>query len=132
MILIIDDDFSGDRGASASCSSRPGRDESIAPPVRGAWSCCASSGATLVLQDMNFSRRTAARKAWSCSADQGACGRRCRHPDHGLGFDRLAVQGMKAGAADFISKPWRDEQMLRAGATALDLVASRAAPGRTA
>ena len=37
----------------------------------------------------------------------------------------LAVEGMKAGAADFVTKPWTNQQMLQTVKTALGLVASR-------
>ena len=36
----------------------------------------------------------------------------------------LAVEGMKLGAADFITKPWRNEEILRRINTALELRAS--------
>ena len=39
----------------------------------------------------------------------------------------LAVEGMKAGAADFVTKPWTNAQMLETVKTALGLAASRAA-----
>ncbi len=40
------------------------------------------------------------------------------------GSIQLAVEGMKAGAADFITKPWTNEQILQAVRTALGLAAS--------
>jgi DNA-binding NtrC family response regulator len=52
------------------------------------------------------------------------------------GSIELAVRGMKAGAADFITKPWGNEQVLQSVRTALGLAASSAAraeserPGR--
>jgi two-component system NtrC family response regulator len=41
------------------------------------------------------------------------------------GSIQLAVQGMKAGATDFITKPWTHEQILQTVATVLGLAASR-------
>ena len=38
----------------------------------------------------------------------------------------LAVEGMKAGAADFVTKPWTNAQLLQTVETALALAASRA------
>jgi DNA-binding NtrC family response regulator len=37
----------------------------------------------------------------------------------------LAVEGMKAGASDFVTKPWTNQQMLQTVHTALGLAASR-------
>jgi DNA-binding NtrC family response regulator len=39
----------------------------------------------------------------------------------------LAVQGMKAGASDFVTKPWTNQQMLQTVQTALGLAATRPA-----
>ena len=43
------------------------------------------------------------------------------------GSIQLAVQGMKAGATDFITKPWTHEQILQTVRTVLGLAASAAA-----
>jgi two-component system, NtrC family, response regulator len=76
----------------------------------------------LVLQDMNFSRTT--------SGEEGlALLDRIREAAPLLpvvlitawGSIDLAVEGMKRGAADFISKPWGNAQLLSAIETALSL-----------
>jgi DNA-binding NtrC family response regulator len=41
---------------------------------------------------------------------------------------RLAVEGMKAGASDFINKPWDNDHLMRALRTALDLSADQETP----
>ena len=41
----------------------------------------------------------------------------------------LAVQGMKAGAADFVTKPWSNQQLVQSVATALGLALGRGAAG---
>ena len=40
------------------------------------------------------------------------------------GSIELAVKGMKAGAADFVTKPWQNERVVSSVKTALNLVAS--------
>ena len=42
----------------------------------------------------------------------------------------LAVEGMKAGASDFVTKPWTNQQMLQTVQTALGLAASARRPRR--
>ncbi len=81
---------------------------------------------SLVLQDMNFSRRTTGEEGLELlSAIKG------RNPQVPVllitawGSIELAVQGMKAGAADFITKPWNRQQLLQSVETALGLRASR-------
>ena len=84
----------------------------------------------LVLQDMNFSTRT--------SGDEGLSLLRQikeRQPNLPVilitawGSVPLAVQGMKAGAADFITKPWTHEQILHSLGTVLGIEAARARAG---
>ena len=75
-----------------------------------------------VIQDLNFSRDT--------SGEEGlALLRRLRaeRPDVPVllltawGTIDLAVEGMKAGAADFLTKPWSNERILQSLETALTL-----------
>ena len=47
------------------------------------------------------------------------------------GSIELAVQGIKAGAADFVTKPWTNKQILQAVKTALGLAAATPATERT-
>ncbi|MGD2115134.1 MAG: sigma-54 dependent transcriptional regulator [Acidobacteriota bacterium] len=80
----------------------------------------------LVLQDMNFSRETTGREGLELLQEI-----RRRHPELPVilitawGSIDLAVEGMKAGAADFVTKPWSNDHLLRAVETALSLAASR-------
>ena len=82
----------------------------------------------LVIQDMNFSRRT--------SGEEGlALLLRIKALTPALpvvlitawGSINLAVEGMKAGAADFVTKPWTNQQMLETVKTTLGLAAAGAA-----
>jgi len=80
------------------------------------------------LQDMNFSRQTSGEEGLALLAKV-----REAHPGVPVvlitawGSVDLAVRGMKAGASDFIVKPWTNEQILQTVRTALGLSASSAA-----
>ena len=81
----------------------------------------------LVLQDMNFSRQTTGEEGLALLDVIKA-----RRPGLPVilitawGSIELAVRGMQAGAADFVTKPWRNEQVVQSVRTALNLVASGA------
>jgi DNA-binding NtrC family response regulator len=125
MILIIDDDHAvtaslalllKQAGLASVTASSP--DEAI--DVLRRQPC------QLAIQDMNFSRRT--------SGEEGlALLQRIKALTPALpvvlitawGSINLAVEGMKAGAADFVTKPWTNQQMLETVKTALGLAASR-------
>ncbi|MES1244709.1 MAG: sigma-54 dependent transcriptional regulator [Acidobacteriota bacterium] len=86
----------------------------------------------LVLQDMNFSRGTAGEEGLELLREI-----RRRRPQLPVilitawGSIALAVEGMKAGAADFVTKPWSNAQLLQSVDTALSLARSgdaKAAP----
>src|SRR5690349_16762740 len=127
MILIIDDDHAvtallalllKQAGFASTAAASP--DEAI--EVLRRQPC------QLVIQDMNFSRRT--------SGEEGlALLQRIKALTPGLpvvlitawGSINLAVEGMKAGAADFVTKPWTNQQMLETVKTTLGLAASRVA-----
>ena len=134
MILIVDDDPSvtaslalllKQNGHPTRSASSP--DEAVAALEREPFS--------LVLQDMNFSLAT--------DGDEGlALLERIRSLRPSLpvilitawGSIPLAVAGMRAGAADFITKPWSNAQVVQSVNTALALAAGRAdtrAPSET-
>jgi two-component system NtrC family response regulator len=86
----------------------------------------------LVLQDMNFSRGTTGEEGLELLREI-----RRRRPQLPVilitawGSISLAVEGMKAGAADFVTKPWSNAQLLQSVDTALSLARSgdaKAAP----
>jgi len=76
----------------------------------------------LVIQDMNFSRQTTGEEGLDLLA-------RIRAEEPSLpvilmtawGSIQLAVEGMKRGAADFITKPWANATVLQSVETALEL-----------
>ncbi|MEO5823545.1 MAG: sigma-54 dependent transcriptional regulator [Vicinamibacteraceae bacterium] len=126
MILIIDDD----QAVTASLAlllKQAGFASLAAASPDEAIELLRRQPCQLVIQDMNFSRRT--------SGEEGlALLQRIKVLTPGLpvvlltawGSINLAVEGMKAGAADFVTKPWTNQQMLETIKTTLGLVASRA------
>ena len=98
MILIVDDD----RSVTASLAlllkqaGLPSTAAGIAG--RGARACCAEQPCQLVIQDMNFSRRTTGEEGLALlRADQGADAGAAGDPDHGLGLDRAGGRGDEGG-----------------------------------
>ncbi len=76
----------------------------------------------LVLQDMNFSRAPPGEEGLALLAETRRL--RPRLPViliTAWGSIALAVEGMKAGAADFVTKPWTNAQLLQTVETALSL-----------
>jgi len=95
-----------------------------------ALACLQGAEVALVLQDMNFSRATSGDEGMALLA---AIGR--ERPGLPVilvtawGSIALAVEGIKAGAADFVTKPWSNAQLLQTVETALSLAASRPREG---
>jgi two-component system NtrC family response regulator len=124
MILIVDDDPS----VIASLSlllKQAGYGSIAAGSPDEALDVLKTQPCQLVIQDMNFSRRT--------SGEEGlALLRRIRARMPAIpvilitawGSIALAVEGMKAGASDFVTKPWTNQEVLRVVRTALGLVES--------
>ncbi len=96
--------------------------------VRAGMSQSGQAAVDLVLQDMNFTRATSGREGLELLAAL-----RRERADLPVilitawGSIALAVEGVKAGAADFITKPWSNAQLARAVDTALSLAATRVA-----
>jgi len=128
-ILIVDDDPAV-RASLALLLSQAGYVTTEADGPEFALSLLARDRFDLALQDMNFSART--------SGDEGLnLLRRVKqlHPALPVilitawGSVPLAVQGMKAGAADFVTKPWSHEQILQSVRTILGVEEMRARTG---
>lgn len=86
-----------------------------------------AAGAALVLQDMNFSRATTGDEGLALLASLRA---RTAAPVilmTAWGSIQLAVRGIQAGAADFVTKPWTHQQLLQSVRTALGLAAAQPA-----
>jgi len=125
MILIVDDDYSVTASLGLLLKQR-GFASTLAATPEAALAEVTRPDIELVLQDMNFSRETSGAEGLDLL-------RRIRATRPGLpvilitawGSIQLAVEGMKAGAADFITKPWSNEQVHQAVRVALGLAATR-------
>src|SRR3954470_7930779 len=121
MILIVDDDPS----VTASLSlllKRHGNPARGARAPEEALELLREQDFDLVLQDMNFSRVTTGEEGLELLAETRRL--RPRLPViliTAWGSIGLAVEGMKAGASDFVTKPWSNAQLLQAVETALSL-----------
>lgn len=134
MILIVDDDPS----VTASLSlllKRGGRESVAASGPRDALRLLDARPVELVLQDMNFSRDTSGREGLELLRRI-----RERRPDVPVilmtawGTISLAVEGVKAGASDFVTKPWSNAHLLQTVETLLRLPGRgrrRASPGHS-
>src|SRR5262245_15106450 len=127
MILIVDDDYSVTASLGLLLKQK-GFTSVTANTPESALAEVARPEVDLVLQDMNFSRETSGAEGLDLL-------RQIRAARPGLpvilitawGSIQLAVEGMKAGAADFITKPWSNEQVHQSIRNALGLAATRGA-----
>jgi DNA-binding NtrC family response regulator len=127
MILIVDDD----RSVTASLAlllKQAGLPSIAAASPEEALEVLRRQPCQLIIQDMNFSRRTSGEEGLALLQQIKAT-----TPSIPVilitawGSISLAVQGMKAGASDFVTKPWTNQQMLQTVQTALGLAATRPA-----
>jgi two-component system NtrC family response regulator len=132
MILIVDDDPSVTASLALLLKQAGYATHSAASPADAlAW--LDAHPCELVVQDMNFTRRTTGEEGLDLLG-------RIKALRPGVpvvlitawGSIQLAVQGMKAGATDFITKPWTHEQILQTVRTVLGLAASAAIDERMA
>jgi DNA-binding NtrC family response regulator len=124
MILIVDDDPSV-TASLALLLKQAGLSSTAASSPDEAVDVLRARDIRLVLQDMNFSRQTTGQEGLALLARIRA--EKPRVPVilmTAWGSIGLAVDGMKAGAADFVTKPWSNQQMLQSVQTALGLAAS--------
>ncbi len=126
-ILIVDDDVSVTTSLSLLLKQSGYRSQTAISPGE-AIEKIGRADFSVVLQDMNFSRQT--------SGEEGVeLLRKIKALKPGLpvvlitawGSIELAVQGIREGASDFITKPWTHQQILQAVRTALDLAAAGSA-----
>ena len=129
-ILIVDDDPSVTTSLGLLLK-RHGYAYRAAASQEEALAALRAEELGLVLQDMNFSRGTSGEEGMELLGE-------IRKLRPGLpvilitawGSIALAVEGIKAGAADFITKPWNNAQLLQSVETALSLAAARLDEGR--
>jgi two-component system NtrC family response regulator len=121
MILIVDDDGSV-RTSLALLLKQNGYETRSAANPEEALQLLERHAIELVVQDMNFSRKTTGEEGLELlrSIKQ-------KKPELPVilitawGSIELAVKGVKAGAADFVTKPWTNQQLLQTIQTALGL-----------
>ncbi len=136
MILIIDDDIAIRTSLTLLLKTEGFWVKSASSSVE-AMTILTEETPELILLDLNFSIETSGVEGMRLLRDI-----RELHPQvpviiiTGWGTIDLAVQGMRSGASDFITKPWQNDHLLQSVETALELhkqkIASRAenpAPG---
>ena len=129
MILIVDDD-NAIRASLSFLLGRAGYEVRAVATPKEAIAEVRAAAPELVLMDMNFSLST--------SGEEGLVLLRqvkvfCPETPVILitawGSISLAVQGMRAGASDFVTKPWNNHALLNSVRTALELHGSRTEAG---
>ena len=123
MILIIDDD-SAVRSSLSFMLKRAGYEAQTVPGPREAMDVVRAETPALILMDMNFTLSTTGEEGLTLLKQV-----KIFRPDVPVilmtawGSIQLAVQGMQAGAFDFITKPWNNAALLQRIETALELAA---------
>lgn len=123
MILIIDDD-SAVRSSLSFMLKRAGYEAQTVPGPREAMDMVRAEAPSLILMDMNFTLSTTGEEGLTLLKQV-----KIFRPDVPVilmtawGSIQLAVQGMQAGAFDFITKPWNNAALLQRIETALELTA---------
>ena len=125
-VLLVDDDASVTTSLALLLKQSGYASRTAANPPE-ALACLAREEFSLVIQDMNFSRETTGEEGLALLGS-------IKKMKPGLpvvlitawGSIALAVKGVKAGAADFITKPWNNQQLLQSVETALGLASSAA------
>ncbi|MBC7893261.1 MAG: sigma-54-dependent Fis family transcriptional regulator, partial [Sphingobacteriaceae bacterium] len=126
MLLLIDDDIAVQTSLSLLLR-KEGFDVKTADTPEDALEWMDEQVPELVLLDLNFSIETSGREGLRTLRRI-----RSRFPAlpvlliTGWGSIDLAVEGMKAGAKDFITKPWQNDYLLQSVRTAIEL--TRQAP----
>lgn len=123
MILIIDDD-SAVRSSLTFMLKRAGYEVKAVPGPREAMDVVRSEAPALILMDMNFTLSTTGEEGLTLLKQV-----KVFRPEVPVilmtawGSIQLAVQGMQAGAFDFVTKPWNNAALLQRIETALELTA---------
>ena len=131
MILLVDDDPAVTASLALLLKQHGYASVAAATPEE-AMERVRSERPRLVIQDMNFTRRTSGEEGLQLLS-------RIRAEEPALpvvlitawGSIALAVEGMRRGAADFITKPWSNAQVVQSVETALGLADARAHENET-
>ena len=124
MVLIVDDDPSVTTSLALLLKQAGYRSQSASTPAQ-ALERLAGGTFHLVIQDMNFSRKTTGEEGMDLLKRIKAV--RPQLPVVLLtawGSIQLAVEGMRAGASDFVTKPWTNQQILQSVQTVVGLAAA--------
>jgi two-component system NtrC family response regulator len=127
-ILIVDDD-NAVQVSLALLLKQAGFDTACADDPHAALAQLAAHAFDLVLQDMNFSLQTSGAEGLALLERIKAA-----HPNVPVllmtawGSIGLAVRGVKAGAANFFTKPWDNAQLVGLVEATLELAAPAAVP----
>ncbi|HKO58722.1 MAG TPA: sigma-54 dependent transcriptional regulator [Thermoanaerobaculia bacterium] len=127
MILIVDDDPSITASLALLLKQHGYRTVAAHAPSE-ALAAMRAERPRLVIQDMNFTRRTSGEEGL-----QLLSAIRAEEPGVPVilmtawGSISLAVEGMRRGASDFLTKPWSNAHVIQSVETALRLVEARAA-----
>jgi len=129
MILLVDDDPSI-TASLALLLKQHGYATASAETPQQALALIRTGQPRLVIQDMNFTRRTSGEEGLQLlSAIRAEEPRLPVILMTAWGSIGLAVEGMKRGASDFITKPWSNSNVVQSVETALGLVTARNAEG---
>ncbi|AMJ67280.1 sigma-54-dependent transcriptional regulator [Hymenobacter sp. PAMC 26628] len=136
MVLIVDDDLAV-RTSLGLLLKQAGYTTRAADGPAGALAAVRAETPALVLLDMNFSRATTGDDGLALLREIKALAPLVPVVlITGWGSIALAVAGMKAGAAEFVTKPWHNDALLQTIGTVLALrgpgPAAGAPPGRRA
>src|ERR1041384_8007370 len=129
-ILLVDDDPAVVASLALLLKQAGYRTQSASSP-KEAMASLAPGRIDLVIQDMNFTRNTTGEEGLKLISRIKES-----HPATpvilmtGWGAIALAVQGVRAGASGFITKPWTNEQLLQSVKTALGLAGVNPGGGR--
>ena len=121
MILIVDDD-SAVRSSLTFLLKRAGFEPEAVPGPEEALAVVRQTAPQLILMDMNFTLTTTGEEGIQLLKQV-----KIFRPDVPVilmtawGSISLAVQGMQAGAFDFVTKPWNNLVLLKSIRTALEL-----------
>ncbi|MBV9494830.1 MAG: sigma-54-dependent Fis family transcriptional regulator [Acidobacteria bacterium] len=127
MILIVDDDPSVTASLALLLKQHGYRTVATHAPDE-ALAAMRAERPRLVIQDMNFTRRTSGEEGL-----QLLSAIRAEEPGVPVilltawGSITLAVEGMRRGASDFLTKPWSNAHVIQSVETALRLVEARSA-----
>jgi DNA-binding NtrC family response regulator len=121
-VLVVDDDADVQQAARLFLGRHGFRVSTAAQPAQ-IWGVLAQASVDVILLDLNFSRgAVSGAEGFACLAEIMA------HDPHavvvvvtGHSGINIAVQAMRAGAADFVMKPWNNARLLATLEAAVDL-----------